>query len=336
MTIRRDGVFVVIPSNRRFEMRNFADAWVEDLKDVTVIVVEDNPVRSFDLPDEYIHVSWAEIDQDLGSKSWIIPRRTSAIRSYGTYLAYKMGADIIWHLDDDCYPEELSKGIYLGFLEDNFSKAWPDGRWWNTIHGTGLYPRGYPYQVKATIHPTMVHHGLWSNIPDLDGITQLENPDFRLPPCNLLERVPYGQSFPMCGMNLAFRRQAAPLMYMLLQGKDYPYDRFDDMWCGLFMKRVADHLNWAVTSGRPSIHHSRASDAARNAAVEAPGILAHEKLWQEVENVSLAGCTTASECYLQFAEMIRERAANQAYPDYWFKLSGAMRRWTELFQKELC
>jgi hypothetical protein len=332
MTIRHGGVYIVVPSNRPFQMRNFVDAWAADFKDATVIVVEDNPVCSFDLPNDYIHVSWAEIDKDLSTGSCIIPRHSSAIRSYGTLLAYRAGADIIWHLDDDCLPEEANKGSYLEALQDAFSTGWPDGRWWNTIEGTGLYPRGFPYGVQATGCPTMVHHGLWSNIPDLDGRTQLANPDFRLPACTSFDRVPHGRLFPMCGMNLAFRRQVAPLMYMLLQGKDYPYDRFDDMWCGLFMKLTADHLGWAVTSGAPSVCHSRASDAARNAAVEAPGIIAHETLWQEAVNVSLAGCGTPVQCYRRFANMVRDNATKRDNPDYWQRLSGAMQRWADLFE----
>jgi hypothetical protein len=324
-------VSIVIPTIREDCLKRFLTEWEGDFQDTNVIVVEDNPHRSFDVPEHVTHVSWEEIEADLGSQTWIIPNRTSAIRSYGTLLAYRAGAEIIWHLDDDCYPEEDIKGTYISRLRQVFSRTWSDDQWWNTIDSSGFYPRGYPYGVRATTLPTMVHHGLWSNVPDFDGITQLTNPDFRLPPCETLDRVPHGKLFPMCGMNLAFRRQVAPLMYMMLQGKNYPFDRFDDMWCGLFMKLTADHLGWVVTSGAPSIAHSKASDAARNKAVEAPGVIAHERLWQDAKNVSLVGCKTPVECYWRFSEMIGERAGKQDDPAYWAQLSGAMRRWTRFF-----
>lgn len=326
-------ITVVVPSNREGCLAQFLHEWEDDFKDAHVIVVEDNPERTFKVPDHITHVSWSEIDADLKANAWIIPRRTSAIRSYGTFLACCENTDIIWHLDDDCYPEAGRQGSYLTLLEEVFGSTWEDDRWWNTIHDSGFYPRGYPYGARGTLLPTMVHHGLWSNMPDLDGMTQLRHPEFRMPPCYLTEKVPYGKFFPMCGMNLAFRRKAAPLMYMGLQGKDYPFDRFDDMWCGLFVKLTADHLGWGITSGAPGIHHSRASDAARNATAEAPGILAHERLWQEAAEVSLTGCETPAACYRKFADMIRARAPAQGEDSaYWNKLSRAMYRWIGLYE----
>lgn len=325
-------ITVVVPSNREGCLAQFLHEWEDDFRDAHVIVIEDNPERTFKVPDHITHVSWAEIDADLKANAWVIPRQTSAVRSYGTLLAYREGADIIWHLDDDCYPETGRHGDYLPLLENVMYEVWEDDRWWNTIHDSGLYPRGYPYGVQGTLYPTVVHHGLWSNIPDLDGMTQLKHPGFRLNPSYLTEKVPYGRLFPMCGMNLAFRRVAAPVMYMGLQGKNYPFDRFDDMWCGVFMKLTADHLGWAVSSGAPSIHHSRMSDAARNAEIEAPGIMAHERLWQEAEDVSLTGCNNAVECYLRFSDMLRERAPEQEDSLYWHKLSRAMRRWIGLYE----
>ena len=128
------------------------------------------------------------------------------------------------------------------------------------------------------------------NIPDLDGITQLANPDLRLPPAQHVDVVPEGALFPFCIMNVAFRAEAAPLMYMLLMGQDqhgerWGFDRFDDIWGGLLVKRAADHLGWAVTSGAPSIHHSRASDPHRNAELEAAGMDAHEDFWPYIAAV---------------------------------------------------
>lgn len=331
--MRYGGVFVVVPSIREDCLHRFLDEWSEDFKDAQVIVIEDNPERTFTVPEDVIHVSWTEIDRDLGDDRWIIPRRTSANRSYGTLLAYRAGADIIWHLDDDCYPEDGRKGNYLSILSGIFGTSWEDDQWWNTIDGSGMYPRGYPYKTRAMTLPTMLNHGLWSNVPDLDGVTQLEYPDFRLDPSVWMDRVPHGKLFPMCGMNLAFRNQVAPLMYMQLQGHHdgYRYDRFDDMWCGLFMKLTFDHLNWVVTSGSPSVHHSRASNAERNKIIEEPGIKTHEVLWEEAKAVSLAGCVTPAECYLRFADMIDGRVEDNGY---WKKLSEAMRRWTYLM--ELC
>lgn len=321
---------VVVPTIREDCIRRFLAEWAEDLADALVIVVEDNPERSFGVSGVR-HVSWAEIQADLGGDAKIIPRRSSACRSYGTLLALREGAEIIWHLDDDCYPEPGTKGDYLRVLRNNLATSRPQAAWWNTLGKRGIYPRGYPYGIRDTSMPVMIHHGLWSGVPDLDGKTQVGMPDLRLPPASWLETVPYGRLFPMCGMNLAFRRDAAPLMYMLLMGHNhggerYPFDRFDDMWAGVMAKLACDHLGWAVTSGYPSVEHSRASDPARNAEIEAPGIAVHEDLWPYLKGVSLAGAATAAECYLRFAAAIGMFGSKP----YWRELADAMRRWTAL------
>ena len=233
-------VAVVVPTIREDCIRRFLTEWSGDLAGAEVIVVEDNPERSFAITGAR-HVSWRDIGADLGGDAGIIPRRSSACRSYGTLLAVRAGASLIWHLDDDCYPEPGMRGGYLPAVEEclaaSVASADVMNGWWNTISPAGVYPRGYPYRIRGRERPVMIHHGLWSGVPDLDGLTQMARPDLRLGPAHLVDVVPEGALFPMCGMNLAFRRDAAPLMYMLLMGQDpaggrYPYDRFDDMWAG--------------------------------------------------------------------------------------------------------
>eukprot|EP00983_Pelagomonas_calceolata_P080967 1155364-Pelagomonas_calceolata.AAC.2 len=42
-----------------------------------------------------------------------------------------------------------------------------------------------------------------------------------------------GTLYPMCGMNLAFDREAiGPAMYFGLMGEGQPIGRYDDMWAG--------------------------------------------------------------------------------------------------------
>ena len=326
-------VAVVVPTIREECALRWLDEWKDDLRDARVILVEDNPEPTFAISGAE-HYSWRDF-AELGEDEWIIPRRTSACRSFGFLKALQGDADIIWTTDDDCYPEEARRGSYLDALRENVtcSVASADvmNGWWNTISSAGLYPRGYPYGIRDKTRPVMIHHGLWSGVPDLDGRTQLEMPGYRLPPAQWLDTVPYGRLFPMCGMSLAFRAEAAPLMYMLLMGQDhagdrYPFDRFDDMWAGIMAKLACDHLGWAVTSGYPSVEHSRASDAARNAEIEAPGIAVHEDLWPYLKGVSLAGAKTAAECYLRFADAIEVFGGKP----YWRELGEAMRRWTAL------
>lgn len=324
---------VVVPTIREECLKRWLDEWRDDLADARVIVVEDNPDRSFAVPGDVEHYCWRDIDGDLGEKAWIIPRRTSAVRSYGFWKAWQGGAEVIWTTDDDCYPEEPWRGRYLARLRAILRSQVGQGSWHDTIAGRGMPPpRGFPYRLRGQHRPVMVHHGLWSNVPDFDGLTQKANPDLRLPPAHGTETIPCGQFFPFCIMNVAFRAEMLPALYMLLMGQDqqgmpWGFSRFDDIWAGLFLKRITDHLGCAITSGAPSVHHSKASKADDNIRLEAAGIAAHEDFWPYVAGIPLTG-TTVLECYRELARAV---AAYHPGHQYWPRLGEAMTIWAGLF-----
>jgi Reversibly glycosylated polypeptide len=337
-------ITVVVPTIRRECIRKWLDEWADDLGDARVIIVEDNPTRSFDIKgvEHYAH---EDINSDLREHAWIIPRKTSAVRSYGFLKALEGPCDAIWTLDDDCYPEEGHKDQYMRLLEENFKQPVVandvHNGWWNTIpeQDYPTYPRGYPYEIRDKDRMVAVHHGLWSNIPDLDGITQMSNPDFRLPPAVEIDVVPENALFPMCIMNVAFLREMTGCMYQMLMGVDkdgdrWGFDRFEDIWCGLFMKRIADHLELAVTSGSPGVHHSRASDAQKNAKLEAAGIVAHEEFWKYVSRVHLTGDSVAA-CYHEFGDAVKSTpvAPPKCRTNYWTHLGNAMTTWSNLVKE---
>ncbi len=321
---------IVIPTIRQESITPFMGAWEKEFKNSRVIIVEDNPEKTFELPEWVEHYSWKEIDKELGERSWIIPRRTSAIRSFGFYKAWKTKEDYILTLDDDCLPEtRFTKGGYLRQIFQNLQKEWGNDSWFNTIEDLPVFPRGYPYEIRKQNQKTVIHHGLWSNIPDLDGLTQKKNPRFRTPQFSEIAKVPYGKFFPMCGMNLAFRREIIPALYFMLMGQDsngkkWPYDRFDDIWAGIFMKKICDHLGLAVSSGGPSILHSRASNVDVNIAKEKSGMVDNEWLWKSVRDFSLKG-NTVKDCYQELGVQIATKGG------YWKKLGDAMRIWASLF-----
>jgi len=309
---------IVIPSIRDKNLRLWKKKWSEKLNGCPVIVIEDNPERTFELSFDknFFHYSWEEIDQELGERSWIIPRRTDCIRSFGFYKAYQMKPDMIVTLDDDCYPDhERFLETHWNALQQKHCTEWFQ-------HYPGLRVRGVPYQLEKA--PTVLNIGLWSHIPDLDAKTQLTNPKYRSVRYEFNYPAPRGYFVPVCGMNLAFKPEIIPAFYFLLMGQKYEYDRFGDIWAGIFLKKICDHLGFIISGGEPYVRHERASDPYVNLEKEKPGLEINERLWEDIKKMQLEG-KNFKECYLSLARQLPE------YSPYWKKLKEAMHIWTNLF-----
>jgi len=321
-------IALVIPTIRSL---SFLSEWKSVLSPCHLIIVEDHTSQQIELPkikfQSVSHYSWQDIKKDFGRDEWIFSRQNAGIRSYGFWKAFQTGADMIITLDDDCYPVDND---FLDQHIRNLSLKAPRG-WYGTFpHPDFMYTRGFPYDIRA-VYPVMVSHGLWSKNLDLDGMTQKNHPHLNIPSyAPLLSFIPQGQYFPMCSMNLAFRREVTPLMFFPLMGKDsggnpWGFDRFDDIWAGIFAKKIMDHLGYAVSNGSPFVEHRKASDADTNIQKEKTGLPVNEKIWLWADSVQLTKQTPAL-CY-------RELAQGISFPHtrYFTKLRQAMIIWSELF-----
>jgi hypothetical protein len=323
---------LVVPSIRKRCIDKFLAAWipVAESYGVHVIIVEDNPERSFDLPYGVTHYSWADIDVDLGDDAWIIPRRTDCVRSYGYLKAVEYGAESVITLDDDCFPAgrpPFFESHVTRLKKPSISTAWdsviPDGK-----------QRGMPLN-KERRWPTVINVGLWHHELDFSADYRLTTAADALP---LKARGLFGSSgtyVPACGMNMSFMRMALPMMYFLLMGRNYPFDRFGDIWCGLFAKRICDDLRLSMHFGNPFVDHRQASNPFDNLIKEAPGMKAHEELWRVVDDTILTTDNIPGN-YLQLADAIESRMPSKSdHPEYWPKLAEAMRVWIKLAGRAL-
>lgn len=342
-------VTVVVPTIRESSIQRFLKEWFAHFSkyQVSVIVVEDNPKKTFTIdPTSYsfklVHYAWDTIDKDLGKDSWIIPRRTSAIKAYGFYKAYKAGAHVVISLDDDCYPLEKyipkynKKSFVQMHLDALFSDKKNEYAWFSTMKMFGaVRPRGLPYKSlvrKVEAKDIMLSHGLWAHVPDFDGTTQLAvDPVPKIQDYFVEGVVPQHAYFPMCGMNIAWKRELTPALYFMLMGKNadektWGFDRFDDIWAGIFMKKICDHLGYRVVTGYPVIWHDRASNPHTNVKKEKTGVVVNEKLWTAVDAITLHG-TSVIDCYEELARKL------PASSPYFATLKKAMLVWVHLFKK---
>lgn len=278
--------------------------------------------------------SQADLPATLGDAEWIIPRGSGACRSFPMYLAWKDGCDFVVTMDDDCYPDGDSGAT---FLADHVA-AFSQDRWFRTIGGDD--PRGVPYTRLGSL-PVMVNHGLWTDVPDLDGATTLvrrrEPRNVCLPAGHTV--IPPGMAFPLCAMNVCYRREAIPIAYNLLMGMTpHGFDRFDDIWSGLFLKRILDHAGMYVTSGSPMVRHTKASNPFANLRKEAGALEVHEHLWEFVFDAPVPPTRDLGVAYVAMADHLRTFTdATPAFGEmrpYFARLADAMTIWAGLFAEK--
>lgn len=306
---------VVIPTIREELFGKWLAAWKPHFEEynVTLYVVEDHldkeiriDAAGFNFPIK--HYSWRDIDEDLKDKAWIIPRKCDSVRSYGFLKAYQDNMFITVTLDDDCFPVEGVDllGAYLkGFEEelpyssyyDVFREHVANGRYPSDVNRT-QYTRGFPYKYRQTRTP-VIQYGMWDNVPDFDGMTQMQNEGFKAD-CNTKAIVPKGLALTGCIMNAAWKTEYTVLMYQLLMGEivkggqstKSPYDRWGDIWSGLLAKAVCDAHNLPIAiNGWAKVYHSRASVTSKNIQQEASGMVPNEYMWEAICQTNKSGDT---------------------------------------------
>lgn len=318
---------LVVPSNRPDRLKDFVQTWSGGLGGWDhSILIEDAPTRS-DLAGYFDqHVSHEQIKDDLKEASWIISKKDSACRCYGFLLAWRMGAEAVLTLDDDCYPANSDQSFNGSLFSRHIMNMMSHSRWVDSI--PGVRTRGMPYVQAGCMKPTVMNMGLWTENADYDAVQHLSMIDtglhsFTPPRGNQL--IPNGQYVNICGMNLMIERKALPLAYFPLMGEGYPYRRFDDIWMGIIAKKVCDHLGWSISVGEPFVRHIRASDPFVNLVKEGPGLARNETFWQDIDAIPLAG-SDALTCMEEIASGLCKSG-----DEYLVQLSKAIMMWVQLF-----
>jgi hypothetical protein len=96
--------------------------------------------------------------------------------------------------------------------------------------------------------------------------------------------------------------------------KKLPYDRFDDIWAGVWLN---NHREWDehIYTGEPFVVHNKASNAWRNRVKEEPGLSQGNEL---------------------FAEFASHGGEFHSPPEnYWRLLADAYKTWYELFVEDV-
>jgi len=260
-------IAIVIPTIRPKQFKAFKKAWDPLFKKhkCKLVVVKDgeNPTVNGKSAKEIMGAKYAKS----------LTNFNAGIRNLGfAYVSKELkDCEIIITLDDDVTPIGDTIKDHVEALNKKVPVSW--------ISTTSEYTRGFPYGIRDEAE-VVLSHGVWEGSGDWDAPTQLvmgekRKMDFFKGP------IPKGTYYPMCSMNLAFKRKMLPYIYHApwLMG----INRFDDIFAGILSKREIDKRGWAVVSGYAVVNHERASDPFKNLINEAPGILLNETFWKKDE-----------------------------------------------------
>jgi hypothetical protein len=283
----------------------------------------------------------------------IIPERAHAETSFGFLVAYEEGADFIIELDDDVFINSLVPGHQYNLYGNKGTTVSSPSRWYNTLDAIEMdtpgkfFPRGHPYdsatrteeyQWKDAGGECILNMGHWLGNPDFDAMTILYHGgmDGR---CGVkgteLKKekviVDYRTYFAVCSMNTSFRREAVPAMYQLYMNT-MSIDRFDDIWSGIFLKRIADLFGDKVCLGKPAgTHDKRPRNVFKDLKKEMDGMVLNETLWQMIDGDISGHCY--SDAYISMVDMLEKNLANiadESYRKFMQLQAGNMRLWVDI------
>jgi hypothetical protein len=279
--------------------------------------------RGWSIPDQSIPVDWIivhdrerrEIEEnDHNAQHIVAPdpdiygERTSAIRQAGLDAAYDAGYDYVLTLDDDCLVPPTWAQAHVSALRGLVPRCH------STVPGQVI--RGIPTGDSI---PVGISHGLWSGVLDYPAWYQLAaNPG----PVEIADNGwrKIGTPFPMCGMNVGFRREVLPAVFF-----QHTFRRHDDIFAGWVAQRILDLHGFGFVSGGAVVRHERASNAERNLELERPGDEVNASILARLRAFTAYTPYIADTFYQCARFLIWENKQNKQYQE----MVQSMLRWSQ-------
>lgn len=246
----------------------------------------------------------------------VIPENCHAETSFGFLVAYEEQPDFIIELDDDVFPargHDLVQGHADNLFKSGGVTARSKAKWYNVMENLMLnidgrvFPRGHPYAQDARTEKyiwsdhdgkCVLNMGLWLGSPDLDALTVLYHGGLN-GICNIEGRgcrrekviISEGTYIAISSMNLAFVPKIIPAFYQLYMNF-MGIDRYDDVWSGIFLKKIVDHLGDRISLGETIVtHNRRPRNVFSDLKKELGGMMINEMLWRIIDSLELEGET---------------------------------------------
>ncbi|XP_059628683.1 probable UDP-arabinopyranose mutase 5 [Cornus florida] len=340
VSIKDDEVDIVIGALHS-DLTSFMDEWRPVFSRFHLIIVQDPDLKEelkipggFNL-DVYTK---SDIERVVGTSFTASLFSGYSCRYFGYFMSKKK---YIVSIDDDCIPARENNGNSVDVVAQHITNLTTPATpfFFNTLYDPfrkgADFVRGYPFSMRNGV-TCALSCGLWLNLADYDAPTQALKPEQRNSRyVDAVLTVPAGTMMPVSGINIAFDREVIgpallPALRLAGEGK-LRWETVEDIWCGMCVKVVCDHMGIGVKSGLPYVWRKERGDAVESLKKEWEGVKLMEEVVPFFQSLKLSQtATTAEECVVEIAAAVEERLG-QLDPVF-ARAAKAMVEWVKLWK----
>lgn len=323
------------------DLTSFLNEWRPIFSRFHLIIVKDPDLKDeLKIPEGFnVHVyTKFDIDRVIGPSPSAINFSGYSCRYFGYLVSRKK---YIFSVDDDCVPAKDNNGILVDAVAQHLANLATPATpfFFNTLYDPfrkgSDFVRGYPFSLRNGVTCAM-SCGLWLNLADHDAPTQALKPGYRNSRfVDAVMTVPVRTLMPVSGVNIAFNRELAgaamfPGLRLAAEGK-LRWETVEDIWCGLCVKVVCDHLGLGVKTGLPYVWRNDRGNAIESLKKEWEGVKLMEEVIPFFQSIRLSRtAVTTEDCVLEIAAVVKKQLA--AVDPIFSRAAQAMADWTKLWK----
>ncbi|KAI5648905.1 hypothetical protein M9H77_34910 [Catharanthus roseus] len=338
LNIRNDDIDIVIGALHS-DLSAFMEEWRPLFSRFHLIIVKDPDIKEeLKIPpgfsvDVYTR---SDIEQTVGSSSVVFSGYSC--RYFGYLMSNKK---YIVSVDDDCTPAKNDKGELIDPIVQHITNLTTPATpfFFNTLYDPfrkgADFVRGYPFSLRSGV-ACALSCGLWLNLADYDAPTQALKPSLRNSRyVDAVLTVPVRAMLPVSGINIAFDRELlGPALlpaFRLAKEGNVRWETVEDIWSGICVKVICDHLGYGVKTGLPYVWRQDRGDAVESLKKEWQGVKLMEDVVPFFQSMRLSKeAVTAEDCVIEMAAAVKEQLGGS--DPVFARAAEAMLEWVKLWK----
>ncbi|KAL3650068.1 putative UDP-arabinopyranose mutase 5 [Castilleja foliolosa] len=314
--INDDEVDIVICAIQS-DLTSFMEQWRPFFSRFHLVIVQDPDLKGgLKIPEGFnldIYTK-SNIDKIVGSSSTSISFSGYSCRYFGYLVSRKK---YIISIDDDCVPAKDSNGNPIDAISQHITNLTTPATpfFFNTLYDPYCegadFVRGYPFSLRTGVDCGL-SCGLWLNLADFDAPTQALKPDLKNTRyVDAVLTIPANTMMPVSGINISFNNELVgpalmPAFRLSKEGK-IRWETVEDIWAGMCVKVVCDHLKLGVKSGLPYVWRQERGNAVESLKKEWEGVKLMEQVIPFFQALRLSeSAVTAEDCVAEIASKVSE------------------------------